>query len=114
MERSTHGVTRALARSHMQPFPVRRPRGVVTVLVRRSGVAPTAGCAIAAPIWLVTRLKWQFSDRTWSVEVASAPKGRARLRPVEQSTYDTRAEADSAATDIIERAKAGEYDGCID
>lgn len=95
------------------PTPIKRPSGVYFVVAGRTGVETGGGCALAFPLWAITRLRWQFGPRSWSVEV-SAPwtlnRWNAHLRRLEQWTFESRREAEAFIPEVVERVRRGEFD----
>lgn len=93
--------------------PVERPTGTYFVHSGRTGLEPSGGCAVGFPVWAITRLRWQFGARSWSIEV-SAPWSRkrwnSRLRRVQRWTFDTCAEAEALMPEVIQRVHNGEFD----
>jgi hypothetical protein len=92
---------------------IKRPNGAFVVRRRRAGVEPGGGCLLLAPIWLVTRLRWQFgTQRQWAVELGVVPPSRlgGLIKPVERTVWDSRSEADEAMRDLITRLDRGDLD----
>ena len=89
---------------------IKRPDGYISVRVRRRGVESTAGCIVAAPIWLWTRMRWQFSSRQWTAEMAVA--GRLGVgRTVKTEAFATHEAAMARALEWCAAVEGGENDG---
>ena len=94
--------------NEMQGF--KRPGGNLAVRYRRTGVEP-AGFDFLFPIWAITRIRWQFGPRTWSVEVNAPGRFRNALtNRVFEERVATRALAWELAQRVAERVERGEFD----
>lgn len=96
-----------------RPTAIVRPSGTYFVLIGRTGVEPSGDIALGFPLWAITRLRWQFGPRTWSVEV-SAPWSRrrwnSRARRLKRWSFKTRGEAEAFFPEAVELARRGDFD----
>ena len=88
---------------------ISRPGQRIHVRVRRKGVEPTSGCVVFIPIWLVTRLRWQFSDHLWTAELAFA-RDSSLAHPEQVHDFPTREQALALAGEWIAQASEGDFD----
>lgn len=96
-----------------RPTTIERRSGTYFVVLGRTGVESSGGCALGLPLWVVSRLRWQIGPRTWSVEVSAPLSGRrwnARLRRLERWSFKTRGEAEAFVPEVVNRVRRGEFD----
>ena len=107
MKRSGPRSSAKLRRYHQ--VGIKRGESSFIVRVRRKGGEPTAGCVFFYPIWLVTRLRWQFSDRLWTAELSAA--GRSGIgRKFKQEEFATADEAVARGEEWTVAVEQGLFD----
>jgi hypothetical protein len=92
---------------------ITRPNGAFVVRRRRAGVEPSGGCLLGAPIWLVTRVRWQLNrKRQWAVELGVVPPKRlgGLVESLERTLWDSRGAADEAMSGLVSRLERGDLD----